>query len=77
MSNASPSQAPVLQVDGLVKHFPVTRGLIRRKVIGNVRAVASTVESGDSRRSNVSALNPAVAGSTAAARNSARRRSAR
>ena len=31
--------APVLQVDGLVKHFPVTRGFIRRKVIGNVRAV--------------------------------------
>jgi oligopeptide/dipeptide ABC transporter ATP-binding protein len=31
--------APVLEVDGLVKHFPVTRGLIRRKVIGMVRAV--------------------------------------
>ena len=30
---------PVLQVDGLVKHFPVSRGLIRRKVIGMVRAV--------------------------------------
>ena len=30
---------PVLQVDGLVKHFPVSRGLIRRKVIGQVRAV--------------------------------------
>jgi len=33
------SDTPVLQVDGLVKHFPVSRGLIRRKVIGNVRAV--------------------------------------
>ena len=33
------SDAPVLQVDGLVKHFAVTRGLIRRKVIGLVRAV--------------------------------------
>jgi oligopeptide/dipeptide ABC transporter ATP-binding protein len=32
-------QVPVLEVRGLVKHFPVTRGLIRRKVIGNVRAV--------------------------------------
>ncbi len=32
-------QAPVLQVDGLVKHFLVARGLIRRKVIGMVRAV--------------------------------------
>ena len=30
---------PVLEVDGLVKHFPVNRGLIRRKVIGLVRAV--------------------------------------
>ena len=30
MSSAS---TPVLQVDGLVKHFPVARGLIRRKVI--------------------------------------------
>src|SRR6185437_11841682 len=30
---------PVLQVDGLVKHFAVTRGLIRRKIIGLVRAV--------------------------------------
>ena len=30
---------PVLQVDGLVKHFPVSRGLIRRRVIGMVRAV--------------------------------------
>ena len=28
------SDVPVLQVDGLVKHFAVTRGLIRRKVIG-------------------------------------------
>jgi len=30
---------PVLQVDGLVKHFAVSRGLIRRKVVGLVRAV--------------------------------------
>jgi oligopeptide transport system ATP-binding protein len=36
MNSAS---TPVLQVDGLVKHFPVARGLIRRKVIGMVRAV--------------------------------------
>jgi len=33
------SDVPVLQVDGLVKHFAVSRGLIRRKVIGLVRAV--------------------------------------
>ena len=30
---------PVLQVDGLVKHFPVTKGVIRRKLLGMVRAV--------------------------------------
>src|SRR3977135_3024249 len=30
---------PVLQVDGLVKHFPARRGLIRRKIVGLVRAV--------------------------------------
>ncbi len=35
----STAATPVLQVDGLVKHFPVSRGLIRRKVIGMVRAV--------------------------------------
>ena len=35
----STSDTPVLQVDGLVKHFPVSRGLIRRRVIGLVRAV--------------------------------------
>ncbi len=33
------SEAPVLQVDGLVKHFPVARGLLRRKLVGMVRAV--------------------------------------
>ena len=32
-------QVPVLEVRGLVKHFPLSRGLIRRKVIGMVRAV--------------------------------------
>ena len=32
-------QVPVLEVQDLVKHFPVSRGLIRRKVIGLVRAV--------------------------------------
>jgi oligopeptide transport system ATP-binding protein len=33
------TEAPVLQVDGLVKHFPVTRGVVRRRLIGLVRAV--------------------------------------
>ena len=33
------SDVPVLQVDGLVKHFAVSRGLIRRKMVGLVRAV--------------------------------------
>jgi len=38
MKNVS-SETPVLQVNSLVKHFGVTRGLINRKVIGLVRAV--------------------------------------
>ena len=33
------AQPPVLKVDGLTKHFPIGRGLIRRRVIGLVRAV--------------------------------------
>src|SRR3954470_17584153 len=33
------NDVPVLQVDGLVKHFAVSRGLIRRKIVGLVRAV--------------------------------------
>ena len=30
---------PLLRVEGLVKHFPVTQGVVRRKEIGRVRAV--------------------------------------
>jgi ABC-type oligopeptide transport system ATPase subunit len=37
--NAPSAEAPVLEVNGLVKHFGVTRGLVNRKVIGLVRAV--------------------------------------
>src|SRR5262249_50935128 len=33
------SETPVLEVNGLVKHFPVARGVLRRKLIGVVRAV--------------------------------------
>src|SRR5207248_6635503 len=33
------SEAPILEVNGLVKHFPVARGVLRRKLIGVVRAV--------------------------------------
>jgi peptide/nickel transport system ATP-binding protein/oligopeptide transport system ATP-binding protein len=33
------STAPVLQVQGLKKHFPVTRGFIWKKVVGHVQAV--------------------------------------
>ena len=33
------TEPPVLQVEGLVKHFPVSRGLIRRRLVGMVRAV--------------------------------------
>jgi oligopeptide/dipeptide ABC transporter ATP-binding protein len=31
--------APLLEVEGLAKHYPVTQGIIRRKPIGTVRAV--------------------------------------
>ena len=33
------NETPVLEVNGLVKHFPVARGVLRRKLIGVVRAV--------------------------------------
>jgi oligopeptide/dipeptide ABC transporter ATP-binding protein len=33
------SETPVLQVQGLKKHFPVTQGFIWKKVIGHVQAV--------------------------------------
>jgi oligopeptide/dipeptide ABC transporter ATP-binding protein len=33
------SDAPVLQVDNLVKHFPIRRGLVVTKTVGHVRAV--------------------------------------
>jgi peptide/nickel transport system ATP-binding protein/oligopeptide transport system ATP-binding protein len=36
---AQVSDAPVLQVEGLQKHFPVTQGLIWTKVLGHVKAV--------------------------------------
>ena len=33
------SDAPVLEVNGLTKHFPVRKGVILAKVVGHVRAV--------------------------------------
>ncbi|OIJ98166.1 ABC transporter ATP-binding protein [Streptomyces monashensis] len=35
----APSSEPILQVSGLVKHYPLTRGVLFRKQIGAVRAV--------------------------------------
>ncbi|MDK3257479.1 ABC transporter ATP-binding protein [Blastococcus capsensis] len=32
-------EAPLLEVDGLVKHFPLTSGIIARRVVGHVHAV--------------------------------------
>ncbi len=32
-------QVPILEVSGLVKHFPVSRGVVRRRLVGLVRAV--------------------------------------
>ncbi|MFF0525083.1 ABC transporter ATP-binding protein [Actinomadura nitritigenes] len=34
-----PSESPILQVDGLVKHYPVTRGVVVKRTVGHVRAV--------------------------------------
>src|SRR4051794_34208434 len=39
MSDAPVLQVPILDVRGLVKHFPVTRGVVRRRLVGLVRAV--------------------------------------
>ena len=39
MSDTPVLQGPVLEVRGLVKHFPVSRGVVRRKLVGLVRAV--------------------------------------
>ncbi|CAL9572902.1 ABC transporter ATP-binding protein [Streptomyces griseomycini] len=36
---AEPITEPVLEVDGLVKHYPLTRGVLFRKQVGAVRAV--------------------------------------
>jgi len=38
MSVVAP-EPPVLQVDRLVKHFPVRRGVVFSRVVGQVRAV--------------------------------------
>ncbi|QXJ20143.1 dipeptide ABC transporter ATP-binding protein [Actinomadura graeca] len=32
-------EAPILRVEGLVKHYPVTRGAVVRRTVGTVRAV--------------------------------------
>jgi oligopeptide/dipeptide ABC transporter ATP-binding protein len=34
-----PSEGPILEVDGLVKHYPVTRGVVIKRPVGHVRAV--------------------------------------
>jgi oligopeptide/dipeptide ABC transporter ATP-binding protein len=34
-----PSAEPIIEVDGLVKHFPITRGILFKKRIGAVKAV--------------------------------------
>src|SRR5690625_5845636 len=39
MEQASPVPEPVLQATGVVKHFPVQRGIVFKRTIGNVRAV--------------------------------------
>ncbi len=36
---ADPSGVPLLRVEGLVKHFPLTQGIVFKKTVGQVRAV--------------------------------------
>ncbi|MER5840096.1 ABC transporter ATP-binding protein [Streptomyces prasinus] len=36
---AGPAGEPILEVSGLVKHYPLTRGILIRKQIGSVKAV--------------------------------------
>ncbi|WP_030176333.1 ABC transporter ATP-binding protein [Streptomyces sp. NRRL S-813] len=36
---AEPSAEPILEVSGLVKHYPLTRGVLFKKQVGSVRAV--------------------------------------
>jgi len=36
---ASRSDEPVLEVRGLVKHFPLTKGIVFKRQVGAVRAV--------------------------------------
>ncbi|MET8111884.1 ABC transporter ATP-binding protein [Streptomyces prasinus] len=37
--SAGPAGEPILEVSGLVKHYPLTRGILIRKQIGSVKAV--------------------------------------
>ncbi|WP_433469119.1 ABC transporter ATP-binding protein [Spirillospora sp. CA-128828] len=34
-----PNEGPILQVEGLVKHYPVTRGVVVKRAVGQVKAV--------------------------------------
>ncbi|HEY8481052.1 MAG TPA: dipeptide ABC transporter ATP-binding protein [Spirillospora sp.] len=34
-----PDEAPILTVEGLVKHYPVTRGIVFKRTVGRVKAV--------------------------------------
>ncbi|TDC45733.1 dipeptide ABC transporter ATP-binding protein [Actinomadura sp. KC345] len=36
---APPQDGPILQVEGLVKHYPVTRGIVLKRTVGLVKAV--------------------------------------
>ncbi|MDL4821445.1 ABC transporter ATP-binding protein [Actinomadura opuntiae] len=38
-SSDGPGEDPILRVEGLVKHYPVTRGVVVRRPVGHVRAV--------------------------------------
>ena len=47
---STPASLPLLQVENLKKHFPITKGLIMMKTVGNVQAVDGvdfTIEQGE------------------------------
>ena len=39
MTGVAPEGDMILSADNLVKHFPITKGVIRRKTVGTVNAV--------------------------------------
>jgi ABC-type microcin C transport system duplicated ATPase subunit YejF len=52
---------PLLRVSGLVKHFPIKLGVVRQKVVGQVRAVDGVTSTSTPARPSGSWASPAAA----------------